>query len=991
MQPRLERLRERVNMLSNHHQKFIRTIERYGEELIDRLESMGRIEDVHLWKNAYNLSEEMDVVISIATDEKEKCRFLGCYYAFQILHLNLRSIDVMMLNLTREDDRIAVYKRFMLTFGHEFRVLTSTYMMKLLNLFFEGKEHPEFVICSVGSLAHQDDLDIGIIDDGTGRRDVLNLGIGKLRHEMLKFATEMHMYLSEHVGEQNYSASIDEYKKLLAPKIGDFVIISEMLTAFPILGNSQLFKQFERKVTRRYYFQNTRNNLYHEGFLRGILGEVRSLIIRQMSDHALNPKDDGLRMLLGMILVGRTVFRIYHGHRWQVLEELCLRNPERKDIYDQLEESVTFIEAFRHVYQLFVAQEEEIPLDDPTIQDQLALVARTLGYRDVGAVKAWDHLLIHYHEKVEMAKIASAKMLNQITEHLKLVSRFTPLINHASVQPLKRQHDINLAVEFLRHSVFFTGAKFWDDLLETIATPGNLALQNFVHDIQTLPPRIRNRIIHMFGEIVPKATYAMLYFMVRLYENRRRLNCDELFEELSNSFLDHLADYPEHTLRIAKIFNHFPKLINDYLLTLHGEQKQKFLDLLNGDLWSREDNLAKDGLVHLCGLHFSNSLYFKRFFVRVINNYPEYIQYLKDSNALQQIAKGFLGNIDSLPTYKEKKKQLGNFYDLEFLRLGLETLKGVPIRIINVEFTEFSDIYIQMLFDICKQQVDEEIGTTIHTKDLFAIFTAGGHAREQAFDDDYDILIVLNNNDEDVVKYMNRIVTAMNAEIIKRGTMPHYRFADHFGRYITLVDELDEFFKEPSDHSFIDKSQILGSRMIVGSSKFERQFEERIIRPHIYDQSETYIKHMIEEMHSRHQDKRNLHESIKNVKEAVGGLRDIETILLIYKARYQLREPINRRLLTHLIELVPQHAKHLQALDDAFSFLKHLRDLYRLTVSAGDKINESYLGPAATIMGFHSSSSASAQKQLVDRFHQTMLHVAMRINFIVNDIEGNGV
>jgi UTP:GlnB (protein PII) uridylyltransferase len=227
----------------------------------------------------------------------------------------------------------------------------------------------------------------------------------------------------------------------------------------------------------------------------------------------------------------------------------------------------------------------------------------------------------------------------------------------------------------------------------------------------------------------------------------------------------------------------------------------------------------------------------------------------------------------------------------------------------------------------------------------------------------------------------------MNAAIIKRGTMPHYRFADHFGRYVTLVDELDDFFNQASDQSFIDKSQILGSRMIVGSRKFERQFEERIIRPHIYDQADTYIQEMIDEMHSRHQDKRNLHESIKNIKEAAGGLRDIESILLMYKAKYQLREPVNRRLLMHLVEIVPHHAKHLQALDDAFNFLKHLRDLYRLTVSAGDKINEAYLGPAASIMGFQNKPTASAQKQLIDRFHQTMLNVAMRTSFVLKDIQ----
>ena len=71
--------------------------------------------------------------------------------------------------------------------------------------------------------------------------------------------------------------------------------------------------------------------------------------------------------------------------------------------------------------------------------------------------------------------------------------------------------------------------------------------------------------------------------------------------------------------------------------------------------------------------------------MRVIGNYPEYIQYLENTLTLEQIAKGFLGNIDSLPEFHDKKKQLGNYYDLEFLRVGLETIRGAPIEKINTE------------------------------------------------------------------------------------------------------------------------------------------------------------------------------------------------------------------------------------------------------------------------------------------------------------------
>ena len=174
-----------------------------------------------------------------------------------------------------------------------------------------------------------------------------------------------------------------------------------------------------------------------------------------------------------------------------------------------------------------------------------------------------------------------------------------------------------------------------------------------------------------------------------------------------------------------------------------------------------------------------------------------------------------------------------------------------------------------MLFDICKQSVDEELQKTIPTRDLFAIFTAGGHAREQAFDDDYDIIIFLNDTNEESVNYINKIVTKMNAEIMKRGTMPHYRFADIFGSFITLIEELDDHLTQQGVDTFIDKSQILGSRMIVGSSKFEKEFIERIIQRHIFDKSEEYIQQMINELESRHRNVKTKKTNSHNVKEDI--------------------------------------------------------------------------------------------------------------------------
>lgn len=965
MERYFNRLKERVNQLGNHHQKYIRTIEKYLDPMVSSLEGAGKIEDIHIWRGSPRLSQEMDIIAGVAGTLPEKLAYLACYYSLQMLHLNLRSIDVLKLNLTSAIDRSAIHKQFMLQSGAEFRRLTGTYMQKLLDLFFDSKTPPEFAMLGVGSLAHQDDIDVGVIDDGSPGRDDLNLVIGKIRNEMFKWATELHFYLSEHVGSQFYTASIHEYKELLDSQIQDFVIISEMLNAVTIIGSERLFDQFEQEITYRYHYQSYRDNKFHEGYLRGILGEIRSLLLRPINEEKLNPKDDALRMVSIIILAAKTVFRIYRGNRWDVLNILARKDSSRKEIYLELEKVLTFLEIFRHLYQLFIGLDEDIYLGDPETANNLQIIATTLGYEDVGAISAWDHLLIHYHEHVDSAKKISARLIQDVTEHLKAVSIFSNKLKSAWYPDPYRSYPGNLAIDFLRDSNFFKGARFWDDILEAIQSDDSHVLENFIKDFKLLKPRFQKVIIEKYGQTARNTIYSMISFLIILWKKKRSLGTEELCNQLNQSFLKNVGDCADRVIRMTKVFNQYPHLINEYLSTLDISLQRQFTSLLDRELWEPEQQKSKILLIKLCDIHCNTSHYFKRFFSRVVSQYPVYIQYLLDTPQLAQIAKGILSYIDSLNTFDEKKKRLGDYHDLEFLRVGLEALQGMSIERIDADFTEFSDLYLQLLFDICKQAVNEKIGGYKPTKDLIAIYTAGGYAREQAFDDDYDLIIFLNEKDEDIRQYCRQIITMMNTEIVKRGIMPHYRFADHFGDYITLVDDLDAFFSEENEDAFIDKSQILGARMIVGSTRFRKEFEARIVQRHIYQKYDQYKDQMMKEMLSRHKDKRNVRNHNLNVKEGVGGLRDIEIMLLIYKARYQLQQPVNRKLMETICEIDTRHKEDLCKLNKHFNFLKQLRDLYRLTVFAGNELKIEYLEPAAKILGYQDHQAEKAVDRLV--------------------------
>ena len=160
MQQYLNRLKIRVSVLGNHQQKYIRTIEQYLEPLVENLENAGKLEIIHLWKGSTHLTEEMDTVLGVASSLEQKLNFISCYYALQILHLNLRSIDILKLKLTgiRAEKRLPIYRQFMLQTGKEFRMLTAAFMQKLIELFASPASLPEFTILGVGSLAHQDDI-----------------------------------------------------------------------------------------------------------------------------------------------------------------------------------------------------------------------------------------------------------------------------------------------------------------------------------------------------------------------------------------------------------------------------------------------------------------------------------------------------------------------------------------------------------------------------------------------------------------------------------------------------------------------------------------------------------------------------------------------------------------------------------------------------------------------------------------------------------------
>jgi hypothetical protein len=961
-------LEEEAESLANHMQRQLHAARRYKDALTEKLELSGQAGDVNLWQQATDFPGEMDIVVGVGDTVQEKLSFLGCYYCLQFLRMNVASVDSLRLNLISPVDRTAVERQFMVQAGANFRALSGSYMKKLLEIFLEGKSAPPFAVVGVGTRADQDDIDVGVVDDGGPGREELNEAVGLMSTEMFRYATTLHFHISEHVGKKGYSAAIPEYIKMLNKAVHDFVIISEMLGAALILGDEGIFREFRESVVARYYHRPGDDPKWHVGFLRGILGEVRSLIGRPLGRERIHPKDDGLRMIKGVLAALKVIHGVDEVNAWRIIDSLQRKLPESRPVYERLGRALSFMEVFRYVYHLVVAQEEEIFLDDEAMEANLDRVAVILGYRHVGTVRPGTHLLVDYYEHVDNVRKDVSELTGQCTDHLKETTIFFDMFDPG--------YPGNLAEDFARRSKFFRGTTFWRDILEMLTLDDSRLLQRYLNDLNALSPAARETVIRLLSDCADYAPGTVMAFLVILAWNRDCDGCDLLFHELHEAFREKIRTVPYAALKLIELFYRRPQLVNRYLSSAGADTAQDLSELLKAEVWDPETAVWRDKLARLVDVHGRTSRYFKRYIDRAGETYPSCLIELDNQVALRDTSRGILAAVAGEVDSASRKRRLGEFYDLEFLRIGLATLDGAPASRTDADFTEVADIYISKLFDVCRREIDQTTRFRVATHDLLAIYATGGLGREQAYDDDFDLMILLNTTHEEVRAYANRIASKMNAEIIKRGTLPHYRLADHFGHYATTLDELSTFLEGDQQDKFVDQSQLLEARMIVGTRRFESEYRTRIIERFIFSDAAAYVTSMRAEIESRHADAVARGMNSDNVKDGSGGIRDIVMLLLMYKASCRLWQPVNSKLLSAISGVERRHRGELTFLSGALEFFKNLRNAYRMAVGAEDLLRPEYLHIAAAAMGLDYADQKEAGDRLLMAYRGCTTQVA---------------
>jgi len=968
------RLEERAAELGNHRRKYLHTIDRWGRLLIDRLEDAGRFDRVHLRRAASDVGGEMDCVLEVGRDESEKRTLLGCYYAIQFLLLNIRSIDLLRLTAASGREPVAVYRDFLRQVGADYWELIRTYMARVLDLFLADGERQEFVVCAVGTVIHQDDVDLAVIDDGSPARRTLNRAIGRMAGEMMRWTSAPDFYLSEHVGAEGYTASIDEYGRRLDQGILDFISVSEILSASLVTGSLAHFERFQREIHSRYYPSRRERSREHEAYLRGLVGEIESFLCWPRVPERINPKDDLLRLIHATISAYRTIHRVRQADPIAALGALRTEVGEQRGQFEDLERHYTFVETFRHLYQQFAAQEEEIDLGDPDQRESLQQAAEVMGYRNTGVVQAWEHLLVHYIEHVEAGRRIVRTLKSHVCEHIRAITIFADWVRDGrSAGPGASQ---GLALAFLERAEYFERVKYWDDILEALEADECALLQRVVREMEESDDARWREIGERIVRWNPQTYYSILRILTALGANARRWRAAATVARINRGFLETIEGTADQIRRFSTVLAQDPALVHRYLSMLDEGQLSCLCERMSGEVWDSEVGAWRDRLCCLIQVHVQSSPLFRRAINRVCDEHPEYLLHFGELAKLARIAEGVLADASRFTSIEERKRNLALYYDLEYLRVGLATLQGKPQAVIDDEYTEFSDHLLEILFGLCKEEVDREWQRRIHTHDLLALFAAGAQGRQRAHQDDCDLIVLLDSDSDEIHRYANRIVARMNREIIRRGIMPQYRFADRFGGYVTRFAELESFLKGGAEDVFVEMSQLMGARLIVGSTRLENEFVRRIVEGCIYARKETYVRQLMGEIAARRTYSAQEGPCMAaNIKEGPGGLRDLELAMLLWKVVDELREPISVGFWDVLGQRYPERRRDCRRLKESHVFLTRLRDVYRLSVAPDYELDESQFDRPARILGFVDQEEQLAGRQLALAYREHLARV----------------
>ncbi len=977
MHPAYERLITRVHLFGNPARKYLRAVEQHGELLLARLEATEALSHVAVDRTSPAPAEDFERVTAAGRDPEEKLVLLGTFYSIQFLHQNARALERLAVDLAAgAGDHHIAYAAFLGRIEEEFTLLVSTYIGQILKVVLPPGAGP-FAILSVGTSGHQDDIDVAFIDGGSTERRQLDQAFARLAGQCLRYASPLDNYVASEADTTGFSMRLEELNQALGSGRLGYVVVTELLGAELLAGDPHVLERLRAEVTAEYCFQPDSDNYRHEIYLRGLLGETRGLLITPPAPDRLNPKDDALRLILGLAAAFKTIHCLTGTRCAGLLAELKLRNSDLAPHFARLEASRVFLETFRQIAQLLVTQEEELAVEGEAERRNLARVAAALGYRDWGPVHAVDHLLVHYHEAVEAAHAAAKPLMDEVARHLTRISRFS--------QWLRTTPPANLAAELAETLAagtrVFRAARFYDDLLAAFA-PDGVLLEAFVSSYTRLPLERRRTLAQLYAEWGRDAPYAFLTVLSRVAAGRNRREVDPA-SEIADTFLSGLADFPEAVRALSRVFRYYPALANRFLLALAPHQLEQLARAIQVPIGNPEVAAARDRFHALITAHRESSHYFRRVLARVTERHPATVQAISADATMRTLALGQLATSERHPSPDKQKEFLGDYYDIEFLRIAMGTLRGQPDRLTRVAFTELTRTYLGRLFGFCFREAERRPGSLTLERDRIGVLLSGGNARGRPYDEDYDLLVVVDSTNPEDWEFAERVVTAMNRQIARRGVIAQYRLGEWIRRFAITVDNLADLLAQEHDELFVDRCQLLGSRILVGSRRLEAELRQRVLGPQIFAKSGAFSARVLREISDRHRFFRPLPPTTIHLKEHPGGFRDIDLCLAIAEARLGIWDASSGEIFDALVRADPGRTDLYERLRIAYDFLVAVRSVYRVAVTASDEIEREQLGGPARILGYEDRYGPGADGFLFTDVERRLAEAATLVDEII--------
>jgi UTP:GlnB (protein PII) uridylyltransferase len=372
-----------------------------------------------------------------------------------------------------------------------------------------------------------------------------------------------------------------------------------------------------------------------------------------------------------------------------------------------------------------------------------------------------------------------------------------------------------------------------------------------------------------------------------------------------------------------------------------------------------EVSTARDAFRALIQVHRRSSRYIKRVLARVTEHHPATVGAISDDARLRTLALGRLAASERHPRSDTQKNLLGDYYDIAFVRIGVGTLRGDPIARTQLLFAELTETYLRRLFDFCFRQVEQESGGWTVERDRIGIFLSGGNARGRPYDEDHDLIVLLDSDDPSARVFADRVLALMNSQIARRGVITQYRLGGWIGHFVVTLNEVIDLLQQDRDELFVDRCQVIGSRMVLGSRQAAERLVDRVLKPYVFTQAETFVPRLRREVVERRKGPLTAPPDTLHLKESPGGLREIDLALASAKARLGVWG-LDAAPFAELARRDPARAQLYRDLGETDKLLVAVRSAYRVAVAASDEIERKHLDAPARLLGYEDRDGVGA-------------------------------